>query len=250
MDDVVTALPAEFAATRTSLQRVAVHILARRRMQATGRIGLRPAPGGIATPAFGEGVEVVRTRGTHLVHELDGRVHVVPLTTLHEAARALQLDLDAPLSVGHDTPPLGDRHAPLPLHGPSLQLIGRWFAIVQSALDALVAELPAAAGPTTAQLWPEHFDLACDVAWGDGEGERVNVGGSPGDEAIPEPYAYVGPWGPRRPGDPAFWNAPFGAVLRFSAVGGAGEAAVVQRITDFFRQGRQQLTAEPGGRHG
>ena len=47
-------------------------------------------------------------------------------------------------------------------------------------------------------------------------GERMNVGGSPGDGYLPEPYLYVGPRSAARPGDPAYWNAPFGAALTFT----------------------------------
>ena len=72
-----------------------------------------------------------------------------------------------------------------------------------------MATTPAVTGATAAQLWPEHFDLACTVVVG---GEvQVNVGASPGDAYEPAPYLYIGPWGPERPGDPAYWNAPFGA---------------------------------------
>ena len=49
-------------------------------------------------------------------------------------------------------------------------------------------------------LWPEHFDVGITVA-------RVNYGLSPGDAAIDEPYAYVGPWEPASY-EGAFWNAP------------------------------------------
>ena len=43
---------------------------------------------------------------------------------------------------------------------------------------------------------------------------RVNYGISPGDMHIPGPYLYVGPHdGP--PAADEFWNAPFGAVLRY-----------------------------------
>lgn len=236
-------LPPAFVESRRELQRVAVHILARRRKAATGRIGLRPAPAGIATPAFGDELEVVRLSGTHLVHELGGRARVAPLTTLGDAARLLDLDLDAPLSVGHDTPPVGDRKAPLVLDEPSLELIAGWYQLVQVALDAIVAELPRSAAPSAAQLWPEHFDLACDLAWGSGERQRVNVGGSPGDDTCPEPYAYLGPWDAVRPGEPAFWNVPFGALLPRSALGDVTPAAAVERITRFFRQGIALLTA-------
>lgn len=42
-------------------------------------------------------------------------------------------------------------------------------------------------------LWPEHFDVACDLARGPGERERANLGGSAGDDAHPEPCLHLGP---------------------------------------------------------
>jgi hypothetical protein len=80
------------------------------------------------------------------------------------------------------------------------------------------------------QLWPEHFDAGCDVAAGGG---RVNLGASPGDGFHSEPYLYVGPWGPERPGDATFWNAPFGAAFGHGELLDAGEpvAAAVAFLT-------------------
>jgi hypothetical protein len=43
----------------------------------------------------------------------------------------------------------------------------------------------------------------------------VNLGASPGDTYSEQPYLYVGPWEPDRPGDPSYWNAPFGATLGY-----------------------------------
>ena len=64
----------------------------------------------------------------------------------------------------------------------------------------------------------------------------VNYGVSPGDAAIPEPYAYVGPFsGP--PGRDDFWNAPFGAY-RTAADLTSSEAQLA-----FFRKGRRRLRA-------
>lgn len=60
--------------------------------------------------------------------------------------------------------------------------------------------------------------------------DEVNYGVSPGDDAIPEPYAYVGPWTPQT-GD--FWNASFGA------------ARLLTELTDvlaFFQKGRALVT--------
>lgn len=56
---------------------------------------------------------------------------------------------------------------------------------------------------------PEHFDHAVAV---DLDGEAVNVGFSPGDANMPEPYVYVGPHDTADL-DGGYWNAPFGAVL-------------------------------------
>ena len=33
-----------------------------------------------------------------------------------------------------------------------------------------------------------------------------------------EPYLYVAPWADDRPGDPGFWNAPYGAVITRSTL--------------------------------
>ena len=206
----ISPLPPAFAPTRDALHRVAAHVLARRRADATGRIGLRAAPGGAATPAFGEDVEVVRLSGALLVRERAGRALVVPVTTLAAAAAAAGVDLGGPLEIGHDPPPLGDPEAPLDVDPASARALGDWFAFATAVLD----EVAGGAGePSAVQVWPEHFDAACDVAWGPGDGERANLGGSPGDAFHAEPYLYVGPWGPERPGDASYWNAPFGAIL-------------------------------------
>lgn len=37
------------------------------------------------------------------------------------------------------------------------------------------------------------------------------VPNAPGDSYHPEPYLYVAPWEAERPGDVAYWNAPFGS---------------------------------------
>ena len=57
----------------------------------------------------------------------------------------------------------------------------------------------------------------------------------PGDAFSDEPYVYVGPWGTERPGEPDYWNAPFGAVLRRSVVDPA-------MCADFLRHGLALFT--------
>lgn len=73
-----TPNPAE--TTRQTLQRVAVHILGRRRYEVTGRFGLRASPGGFATPAFGPDSEILRVAGTSLVRETAQGVSFRPIT--------------------------------------------------------------------------------------------------------------------------------------------------------------------------
>jgi hypothetical protein len=74
-------------------------------------------------------------------------------------------------------------------------------------------------------LWPEHFDLGVTV-------EAVNYGCSPGDDAVPEPYLYVGPHEPPSSGNP-FWNAPFGAAVTSERIGS------VEKAVAFFAEGRR-----------
>ena len=48
------------------------------------------------------------------------------------------------------------------------------------------------------RLWPEHFDFGIDLAAK--LGVRENLRAAAGDGGLNEPYLFVGPWGPKRPG--------------------------------------------------
>lgn len=219
--------------TRLALQQVAVHVLARRRFAVTGRFGLRPAPGGLATPMFGDG-EVVRIDGDLLVHERGGEMRVEPISTLAAAAELVGADLSADFDVGGDTPAVGPIDDPLALDGGEVLALGAWWTFGVEVIDHVVGTGPWRADATTLQLWPEHFDVGGTVTV---DGAPINVGASPGDGFEPEPYLYVGPQGADRPGDESYWNAPFGAVLRRSDVGnGTGDAAR-RTAEDFLRTG-------------
>lgn len=229
--------PGLLVGTRQTLQRVATHILARRRHAVSGRFGLRATPGGIGTPAFGppEALEVVRTSGASLVHELGGEVRVVPIhgSTLADLATLVGVDLSGDFSAGNDTPELGDPGAPLSLDaGAALELAG-WYDLGWRALDETGL---GATEPAPIQLWPEHFDASCLLRVGPGADDKCDVGVSPGDHHHEEPYLYVGPWVAERPGDPAFWNAPFGALVPRSAIGSVSDAVA------FFGEGLSRLT--------
>ena len=229
-------------ASRRTLHLVAVHVLARRRYEVSGKFGLRASPGGFATPAFGTPTETIRVAGVSLVHELDGTTTHTPIrgATLRDLATFAGTDIDAPFSSGSDTPDMGDPDRALDLDPVDAERIAHWYSIGWRALDTVLASLPDAAAPATIQLWPEHFDAGTNAALP--SGDRVNMGFSPGDGYEPEPYVYLGPWSDERRGDPAFWNAPFGAVLRAVDVITADDPA--QACIDFLRVGLANASAE------
>jgi hypothetical protein len=225
------------------LQRVATHVLARRRFAVAGRFGLRPSPGGIATPAFGDD-ESLRISGMYLVRErrLDGAMtstaSAIDGTSLADLAELGGVDLATELSVGHDTPPVGDPDSPIRVTADAVATIASWFSLAAVALDAVLVGAPMRA-PSSVQLWPEHFDLAVDVGTASG---RVNLGASPGDDVCEEPYVYVGPWGPQRPGDDEYWNVGFGALVRYEVVRASPDPAAA--VVAFWQRGLVLLDGE------
>jgi hypothetical protein len=232
--------PSTVIETRLALHQLAAHVLARRRHAYTGKFGLRAAPGGIATPAFGDDVEVVRTSGRHLVVERGGAVLAAPVTTLGAAAELVGVDLGLDFGVGDGTPAMVDPDEPLAVDGDASLVLGRWWGFGTTVLDEVVATEPGVTNPTSTQLWPEHFDVGCTVTV-DG-GERVNLGASPGDGFDPLPYLYAGPWSDARPGDASFWNAAFGAVLRRADLAVLPPADRRPRALTFFHQALTLVT--------
>lgn len=182
---------------------------------------------------------MVRLSGLSLVHEIGGGVRTMPVTgsTLRALASFAGADIDAGFSVGSDTPDVGDPDEPLGLDGGTADAIAEWFWLGSVVLDAFVGALGMRAEAAATQLWPEHFDLGTNVTLGNGR--RANAGFSAGDGFEQEPYVYFGPWGEERPGDPSFWNAPFGAVLRRKEVCAAGDRE--QRVATFLLEGGRLL---------
>ena len=219
--------------TRDELHRLSTHVLGRRRFEVSGHFGLRSSPGGVATPAFGPEPEALRTAGTTLIREVGTQSTFLPLegSTLAEVAEFAGTDLGADFSAGPTTVPLGDVDRPLLLDPREVAGLTAWFELGWRVLDPLVAQLAGAS--TTLQLWPEHFDVGTAVDLGP---VSVNLGFSAGDAFADEPYLYVGPWDDRRPGDPAYWNAPFGAYATRSQAGDADACDA------FLRAGLERLT--------
>jgi hypothetical protein len=225
--------------TRADLHRLSAHVLGRRRAAVSGHFGLRASPDGIATPAFGPEPEVLRLTATHLIREVGTSSSGVPLrgATLEALAAFAGADLSSDYSAGPETPDLGSTSEPLQLEPEEVVGIFDWFQLGWRVLDTVVSDFPGATTQLTVQLWPEHFDVGTALEFGGDDGVKgVNLGASAGGGFSEEPYVYVGPWGQERPGDPAFWNAPFGAVVRRS------EAEDESACVAFLRAGLARLS--------
>ncbi|MDQ6613961.1 MAG: hypothetical protein M3083_04250 [Actinomycetota bacterium] len=231
--DLAPQLPATFAATRESLRMLACYVISPARKARTGRIGLRPTGDGFGTPPFDDGSRV-RVSGNRLV--LDPGASI-PVTTLSAAADFVGISLSPNPGLGTD----------LPAFAPGIELmvdadaswaLGACYAFADHVLGLLAADEKAVTDP---QLWPEHFDLAVQVDLG--ETITVNVGLSPGDQAFPDPYFYVGPHDTNHLTG-TYWNAPFGAILPYDALISA--TSPQQRARRFITEGLDLLRASTG----
>jgi hypothetical protein len=219
--------PDRLAATRDGLHRVAEHVLAAARYSASGEIGLVPSPGGFRTPPFGEDGRFLAVDGTELVAGDTAAPRRTSLTTIRAAAEFAGITPGAPARVYAPATPL-DLDEPLAIDPLAARLLAEWCQLGARALSRFAAGIPGdQPGPVV--LWPEHFDVGITAA-------AVNYGASPGDEHIAEPYVYAGPHDGPPPGDPAFWNFPFGAARTWRQTGTVAEAAA------FFRDARAHVT--------
>ncbi len=197
--------------TRIAVHAVAEHVLAGTRHRAVGRIGLRADASRVVTPEFadanGRPLTLAISIGGGDVALLVSRPDdpatdvVVPLTggvSLAAAASAAGLELGAPDN--YPTATQLDPAAPLAIDADCAADLVHALAL---GADALAQAAAASAGASEMQLWPEHLDLCFSA-------EEVNYGVSPGDDAHPLPYAYVGPW--NKPDD-ADWPEPWGYSL-------------------------------------
>jgi hypothetical protein len=220
--------PGHLAATRAGWHRVAEHVLAAALYAATGEITLLPSPGGFRTPLWGADGRFLAVDGAELVVGGAGGTRRTTLTTIRAAADFAGVAPGAPASVYAPATPLS-LDEPLVIEQDAARLLAEWYGIGARAMRRLAAEIPGDE-PSPAWLWPEHFDVGITAG-------AINYGASPGDDRFPDPYMYVGPHDGPPPGEPAFWNAPFGAVRTFHQIGTAEEAAA------FFRDGRERVLA-------
>ncbi len=235
---MIEPLPASFASTRDAMHALAEHVVAPARYRVERHIGLIPTPGGFGTPVFGDG-ERVRVDGVELVHERPGTSTRVAITTLDAAARFVGIPLGALREVY--TPATEcSADAPLAVRADGARALAAWYAFAGAVLDELRATY-AAYEPSGTTIWPEHFDLACELGSADA-GTRANYGASPGDKAIDQPYLSVGPWdADRRMGVLAAY--PWGAAITYDELLAAGDAR--GRALEFCLEGAALLLGAP-----
>ena len=243
----ITAFTDDWPPTRQTLQHLATHVLSQARQRHDGLFDLVPSPGGFATPPVGPSRERVRLAGDSLViervvgsdvRELEATTSSHPIVgaSVTELCAAVGFEPDPAFWVGDDTPALGDPHAPIDFEPSTASALGEWYLLGQQAIDRVIATVadPAA---SVGRLWPEHFDYGTDLDAG--TGVRCNLGAAGGDSFHERPYLYVGPWSDDRPGDAAYWNAPFGAVMSVDTI--ARDPDGIGRATAFLATGLEYL---------
>jgi hypothetical protein len=195
--------------TRHGLHAVAELVVAGPQYATSQDIRLRATPGGFGTVASPD----IRVSGSTLITERGN----FPLTgTIAEVAEAAGLTPRSLSDVYSDTAVLAA--------GDTLRIDEAAAARLLRAFELGDAALRRLAPDDVPVLWPEHFDIGISLG-------EVNYGVSPGDAAIPEPYAYVGPWAER---SGPFWNRPFGAAVLLADLDG------VVDVYNFFVQGRSE----------
>lgn len=222
------------ADTRSAFHAVAEHLLAADLHANVGKIGLRPTAGGFGTPPFtvGDNSRQVSIDGTDLVVTNGEQSTRAPLTTIGAGGQQLGIEPGGPAEVYSLVTPLHVDHL-LSVDRRSAAIIADWFHLTAAAL-ATFTESHLDDAPTDATLWPEHFDLA--LSTGSTNEAGINFGGSPGDDANPLPYLYVGPWAPR---SGEMWTEPWGARFDWRP-----DVTVADAVT-FFEKGRAAASADP-----
>jgi hypothetical protein len=214
----VTPEPQLLVAARRQLHAVAENFIAGPQYRRYGTIRLRVGPDGFAGVALG-----VAVQGTTLVWASGS----MPL-----AGSVADVIAESGVDVG--PAPADVYPAAAPLHpGDVLDIDPDAAAIILRTLYAGHLAARQIAPQEDPVLWAEHFDVG--IAAGE-----VNYGVSPGDDAHPLPYAYVGPWDiGTHPRSGAVWNAPFGALHPLDRTVDPEQLAA--EVTEFFRLVQSRL---------
>jgi hypothetical protein len=219
--------------TRTAWHTLAERVLAPARHAASGHIGLRPAPGGFATPEFGAG-RSIEVDATELVVVSGSSTRRSPITTLGDAAQLAGVAPGADTGVYTATTP-ADPDTELAVDPSAAAVLAAWFAFGDAVLGSWAARHPDDE-PSPVQLWPEHFDLGTDLG---PESGRANYGASPGDAGHRLPYLYAGPW---TTSDDPFWNAGTFARLDYETLLGVDDPAAA--AATFFGEAYAVVSAK------
>jgi len=214
--------------TRSALHAVAESLLAGPQHRRSGTIRLAVTDDGFSTLRMDGDVRRIAVEGADLVVDTTAGRRRTPLAgTLGSLAGQVGLDLGAPQGVytvvNRQDPANGISVDPDDVVT-VLGALARGDAALRRAGALEVGE--SAPAPV---LWPEHFDVGVAI-------DGVNLGVSPGDGHIAEPYAYVGPPSPRH-GE--FWNQPFGAARPLS------EMPELESLVDWFALGLAAARHDP-----
>ena len=221
----LSPLPSSFRNTCNSLHALAEHVLSTARYQRVERFVLQLNPRGFETPPFGEDNTVLAVEGIELVVTDNRGSRRTSVTTIRAAAAFVGVEPGLPRSLWEATTPLV-LDATLDIDPLAVQALADWYEFSRGALTAL-RDRATADTYAPIQLFPQGFDLATNAA-------EVNYGGSPGDSFCDEPYLYVGPVNrPFPTPTDSFWNAGFGALLRYS------EMKSHENAVEFLWRGRE-----------
>ena len=188
--------------TRRSLHAVAEKVIAGHQYRTIGTIRLAVRPDGFTSRDLPGSPGRLAVDGTDLV--VDGRR--LPLQgPLGALAAAAGVECLGPEGVYPSSADLGPDDELTVQPAAAAELYVAWV-LGDAVLRAFAGDHYSAGLEPV--LWPEHLDVAITV-------DEVNYGVSPGDDALAEPYAYVGP---HRPRQGPFWTQPFGAALLLDGV--------------------------------
>lgn len=237
---IVTLAPlsTRFPATREALHQIAFFAVAPARYLAEQRMGLAATPGGFGTPPV-EG-KVMRVEGATLVLEGEDAIATQTITTVRAACEFFGHDYKVEwFTVFGDPLAPTDPDRPLQVDDEDALTLAEWFQYGTGVLERLRSHGNDDDDVSEVQLWPEHFDPACEL--GDAEaGQRASFGASPGDADHPEPYLYVSPWGDIDRSS-EYWNdvAFGGASLGYSKLMNSRDP--VGKGLDFLLRGYRSL---------
>jgi hypothetical protein len=193
--------------TRRGLHAVAELVLAGPQHRTSGTIRLHVTSDGFGTVAAPQ----LRIAGTELV--ADGRMVAIDGQTPRALAAAVGVEPGAPVGLYRDGSGASVDDVMHVDPAAAQRLLGA-YALGADALRLVAPDVEPV-------LWPEHFDVGIRVG-------QTNLGVSPGDTYIDEPYAYVGV--DPVPSDP-YWNAPFGRATPMD------EFADATTLRDFYAEG-------------